>query len=254
MGSTCRVHIITPIISEGFRDDSALHEAIDRLCEVTSGFLDKGPASVESAVDEVLAAPGVVDAAIRAEQDGADALVIDCMLDPGIEAAREAVSIPVIGCGEAGIAAAAEHGRFSVVTVLQRQAPLFRSLARRHGLAADLASVRGIGVPVLELDRDKESAILASIREARAALEEDGADAIVFGCTGMLGFGAGVSRALDGAPVIDPLPYAVRLAAAVVKGEVQREAGDHPVPERKPVAGFSGWPALEAAVNSGEGE
>lgn len=253
MASTCRVHIITPIISEGFRDDSALHEATDGLCALTSGFLDKGPASVESAVDEILAAPGVVDAAIRAEQDGAEALVIDCMLDPGLEAAREAVSIPVIGCGEAGLAAAAEHGRFSVVTVLQRQAPLFRSLARRHGLAGDLASVRGIGVPVLELDRDPEAAIEASIREARAALEEDGARSIVFGCTGMLGFGEPVSRALGGAPVVDPLPHAVRRAAAIVKGELPREAGDHPAPERKRVAGFSGWPALEAAVDSGEG-
>ncbi|MCP4321048.1 MAG: hydrogenase expression protein HupH, partial [Alteromonadales bacterium] len=35
--------------------------------------------------------------AIKAERAGADAIIIDCMGDPGLNACREAVSIPVIG-------------------------------------------------------------------------------------------------------------------------------------------------------------
>lgn len=249
--SLCRVHVITPIISEGFRDDSGLHREVSGICRLTSAFLDKGPASVESAVDEVLAAPGVVDAALRAEADGNDAVVIDCMLDPGLDAAREAVSIPVIGAGEAGLETAASFGRFSVVTVLQRQEPMFRALALRHGLGALLASVRSIGVPVLELEQDRAASVTKTVPKCQAARDDDGAEAVVFGCTGMLGFAAPVADALDWPPgrIIDPLPNAIRAAVAAT----QTGAPHHPAPERKRVRGFEKWAALAALMQPERG-
>lgn len=246
-----RIHVITPIISKGFRDDTPLAEAIGNICRLSSEYLTRGPASVESAVDEVLAAPGVVDAAIRAEADGADAIVIDCMLDPGIDAAREAVSLPVVGAGEAGLSTAVSFGRFSVVTVLQRQEPMFTALARRHGLSDKLRSVRGIGVPVLGLEDDRPGSIDKTIRETGRARDADGAEAVVFGCTGMLGFAEPVADALEWerARVIDPLPNAIRAAVHAVK----TGAPAFPAPERKPVAGFEAWPALDALMKPGGG-
>lgn len=242
MADLCHVHIITPLISQGFRDDTSLRAAFDGLCRITSACLDKGPASVESAVDEVLAAPGVVDAAIRAEAEGADAVVIDCMLDPGLEAAREAVSIPVVGAGEAGLAAAAERGRFSVVTVLDRQAPMFRDLARRHGLSDRLVSVRGIGVPVLALEQDRDASVARTIPACAAAMAEDGAQAIVFGCTGMLGFADPIADAmrLPEGIVVDPLPNAIHAAIAAARSGGRTR----PAPERKATAGFEAWRSL----------
>jgi allantoin racemase len=245
--ATPRIHVVTPIISEGFRDDAPLRGAIPAGCTVTSSFLTRGPASVESAVDEVLAAPGVVDAALTAEADGAAALVIDCMLDPGLEAAREAVDMPVVGCGMAGLSTAASLGRFSIVTVLQRQERLFRPLAARHGVGEALASVRGIGVPVLDLERERAASIDKTIAAARAARDADGADAIVFGCTGMLGFARPVAEALgwQEARVIDPLPHAVTVALDLaLHGGVDVA----PAPDAKRVEGFEGWPALHAAM------
>ncbi len=240
------VHIITPIISDGFRDDTALFDAVGDLCRLSLRFLDKGPASVESAVDEVLAAPGVVDAAIASERDGAQALVIDCMLDPGLEAAREAVSIPVIGAGEAGMEAAATFGDFSVVTVLDRQAPMFRALARRQGLGPQLASVRGIGVQVLALDQDRAASIAKTIAACQTALAEDGAEAIIYGCTGMLGFARPVAEALGMSRdrIVDPLPNAVLSALRVLEAPPTVI----PAPERKPVRGFDAWPDLAALM------
>lgn len=240
------IHVISPLISEGFRDDSGLRAEFDGQCRLTGSFLSRGPASVESAVDEALAAPGVIDAALRGEAGGAGAVVIDCMLDPGLEAAREAVRLPVVGAGEAGLKAAASFGPFSVVTVLQRQEPMFRTLAARQGLAGELLTVRGIGVPVLELERDRAASIEKTIRESRAARDADGAQAIVFGCTGMLGFAAPVAEAL-GWPyerVIDPLPNAIRAAARAARDG----APSSPAPERKRVVGFEGWQALDAAM------
>jgi allantoin racemase len=240
------IRIITPIISAGFRDDAPLAAAVPKGCHVTSVFLENGPASVESAIDEVLAAPGVVDAALTAQADGVDAVVVDCMLDPGLDAAREAVDILVIGCGEAGLKAAADMGKFSVVTVLDRQARAFHELAARHGLADQLVSVRGIGVTVLDLERNRAASIAATIRECRRAAHEDGARAIVFGCTGMLGFADAVFDALGDHidRVVDPLPHAVRLAHdSVIAGE-KTDKSLYPRPDRKDFRGFSAWAAL----------
>lgn len=242
MATKNRVHIITPLISEGFRDDSSLSELIELDCQLSSRFLTRGPASVESAVDEVLAAPGVVDAAIKAEKGGAQAIVIDCMLDPGLAAAREAVSVTVVGAGAAGLEAAAALGRFSIVTVLDRQAPMFHALALRHGLADRLTSVRGIGVPVLELEEDRDAAIAKTVEACRKAFSEDHAEAIVFGCTGMLGFAVPVAEALGiaASKIIDPLPNAVRAALAAIP-----QGGPAlPKPERKRVCGFEAWTDL----------
>ena len=152
----------------------------------------------------------------------------------------------MIGAGEAGLSAAAAHGRFSVVTVLDRQAPMFRALAGRLGVADRLVSVRGIGVPLLVLEEDRAASIDRTRSACAAAISGDGAQAVVFGCTGMRGFAAPVAAALDLAPgrVIDPLPNAVRAAIAAA------ETGTAPVPapERKPVAGFEARAELSAAM------
>ncbi len=247
------IRVITPIVSVGFRDDTPLENAVPAGCELTSTFLQNGPASVESAIDEVLAAPGVVDAALTAEVDGIDAVVIDCMLDPGLDAAREAVAIPVIGCGEAGLKAAAEAGPFSIVTVLDRQARAFRELATGHGLGDRLMSVRGIGVSVLGLEQDRAGSIAATIRECRRAVEEDGARAVVFGCTGMLGFADPVRDALGGriGQVIDPLPHAVARAHQAVLAGVKTDKALYPYPDPKPARGFAAWAALSRRMGGG---
>jgi allantoin racemase len=231
-----------------------LHARLPEHVRLTSGYLANGPASVESAVDEALAAPGVVDAALAAVAHGAEALVIDCMLDPGLDAAREMVTVPVIGCGEAAFSTAAATGPFSVVTVLDRQRRAFEELARRYGIGPALRSVRSVGVSVLDLDRDSEHASAATIREARAAVVEDGAQTVVFGCTGMLGFDRPVAEALDNSmPVIDPLPHAVAVAVDAVRRGARTDKALYPPAERKRIAGFAGWAALDAAINTEHG-
>lgn len=238
--------VITPITTRGFRDDTQLNGATPKNCNVTTTTLAHGPASVESAVDEVLAAPGVVDAACRAQADGFDAIVIDCMLDPALDAAREAVTLPVVGAGESGLKAAANFGRFSVVTVLQRQEAAFRRLAMHYGVSDSLKSVQGIGVSVLDLEQARDLSIEATIRGGKTVRDRDGASAIVFGCTGMLGYAAVTAEALDWPEnrVIDPLINAIETAYAAVRAGIKTNKDNHPYPDRKRIVGFEKWPAL----------
>ena len=64
-----------------------------------------GPASIRSVADAMAAAPFVVRTVRDAEREGFDAVIVDCTDDPGVAMARELVSIPVVGPGEAMTAA-----------------------------------------------------------------------------------------------------------------------------------------------------
>lgn len=242
--------VIIPIITQGFRNAEQLRDFAPVGTTLSCITLERGPASVESALDEVLAGPGIVDAALRAEDSGCDAIIIDCMLDPALEAVREAVKVPVVGCGEAGLQSAAQFGAFSVVTVLQRQDRAFVRLANSYALSKQMVSVRGIGVSVLDLDRARDHAIAATVDASTKAHEEDAAKAIVFGCTGMLGYGPNVAKALGWEPerVIDPLVNALQLATRLVASSAHTDKDQHPFPEKKQVIGFSDWPELERAL------
>ena len=56
-----------------------------------------GPASIESHYDEAVAVPGVLRAIERGEREGVDGYVIACFGDPGLDAARELATGPVLG-------------------------------------------------------------------------------------------------------------------------------------------------------------
>ena len=171
------------------------------------------------------------------------------MLDPALDAVREAVAIPVVGSGEANMVAAAQPRRkFSIVTVLDRQERMFRQKAKLYGLGDALVSVRSIAVPVLELSRDAGATLKRTVREAAAAICDEGAEAIVFGCTGMLGLGKPVGQNLQAmgldVPVFDPLPYAVECAVKAAREGETHSKTDYPYPERKGLEGFGDWPTL----------
>jgi len=218
--------------------------------EIAFEHLEAGPVSIESAIDEVLSGPGVICTAVAAQDNGFDAIVIDCMLDPALDAVREAVSIPVIAPGETTMSLAVERGEsFSIVTVLDRQQRLFQLKARQYGLESALRSVRSIDVPVLALDADSSVTLTRTIDESCKAIEEDGAQSIIFGCTGMLGLGQPVEAALKRAghrvTVQDPLLVAVRVAENAVRTHSTHSKSDHPYPQRKGYKGMHEWPGLK---------
>src|ERR1700744_221905 len=71
-----------------------------RIAAVTSAM---GPASIESHYDEALAVPGLLAAVRDGEIAGAAGHVIACFGDPGLAAAREIATGPVVGIAEAAM-------------------------------------------------------------------------------------------------------------------------------------------------------
>lgn len=239
-----RVRIVTPITTEGFRGADEAAAMASTGVAVDFVQIQAGPASIECAYELALAAPATVARIVEAERDGVDAVVIDCMGDPGLWAARERVTIPVLGPMQTCMHIAGMLGyRFSVVTVLARIRPMATEQAAIYGLTGRLASVRAIDIPVLELERDMAATQRALVEEARRAVCDDGADAIIFGCTGLFGCAGAVREGLRAhgldVPVIDPVPTTVAVAAALVRARLSHSKAAFPPPPEKPVLGFA---------------
>ena len=248
------VRVVTPITTRGFRQVSDFDALQGPLLQVDMVEIENGPASIECELDEALAVPDTVAKIVEAERDGVDAVVIDCMGDPGLKPARECVSIPVLGPCETAmhIASMLGHG-FSVVTVLERIRPMMENLAKVYGVPDKLKSVRAVNIPVLDLEEDRTRVERVLTEQALIAVENDHADAIIFGCTGMLGCAEAVRRGLLArgydVPVIDPVPAAVNVAVALVASGLTHSKTTYASPPRKSIVGYDALaPNLRLAV------
>jgi allantoin racemase len=202
--------------------------------EIDAVSPDWGPASIEGHVEETLAAAAVLDviAQRRGEYDG---IAIACYGDPGLYAARELSPVPVVGIAEASmlLACTVAHS-FSVVTVIDRVVPMLEDVVARYGLRDRCASVRGTPLAVLEIERDPAAATREVTAASRAAIAEDGAEAICLGCAGMGQLECDVRDELDGVPVIDGTAAAVKTLESLVGlglGTSRRAAFKAPEPK-----------------------
>jgi allantoin racemase len=178
----------------------------------------RGPATVEGQFDEVVSAYCTLEMVLPIA-DQYDGIVLACYgHHPVIGALREALDQPVLGIMEASILHALPLGdRFSIVTSSPRWIPLLEEGVRALGVEQRCASVRSSGLAVLDIAALSEDEVVARLcAEARAAVEQDGAEVICLGCGGMAGLERAVGEAA-GVPVID----GVRAATILVRGLVE---------------------------------
>lgn len=192
--------------------DAMVATARNAGVEVVGWTSTKGPPAIQGEADGKAAIPPLLDLVKKANDAGAEAIVIGCFDDTGLDAARNIASCPVIGIGQAAYHLAALYGpRFSVVTTLDVSVPILAQNIHAYGLDKNLSHVRASGVPVLALENDRENATRQVKDEIQTALREDDIDSVVLGCAGMVHI---VDDAND-IPVklIDGVHAAVKLAA-----------------------------------------
>ncbi|MCP4614852.1 MAG: aspartate/glutamate racemase family protein [Bradyrhizobium sp.] len=170
-----------------------------------------GPASIEGFYDEAFAVPGLIQALQNAPD--ADAAIIACFDDTGLDAARTAARYPVVGICEAALVTAGQIARrIGVVTTLPRSIVPLEELVRRYGFA-ERAAVTACNVPVLDLEKPGSGAREKLEAEILRALDK-GADAIVLGCAGMADLAQALSKKFE-VPVVDGVAAAVKQAEAL---------------------------------------
>ncbi len=140
------------------------------------------------------------------------------------------------GFAPAVLMATALAGRWSIVTVLRDVVPLCRDLARKHGLESNMASVRVLDIPVLALS-DQDRLKKRTLEESLAAVRDDGAEAIVLGCTAMLGLGEYLRRGLKeedlDIPVVEPTAAALGFLESMIRSKVSHSKLTFPTPREK---------------------
>lgn len=170
----------------------------------------KGPPAIQGPQDGDLATPPLLELVDQASAAGAEGIIIGCFDDTGLRIAAQRAACPVLGIGQAAYHfAALRQWRFSVVTTLQVSVPILEENIRAAGLAPRLARVRASDVPVLQLEQDPDAATSQILGEASRAASEDGIDAVILGCAGMVHVTRAVRDALEIA-VIDPVVCAAQ--------------------------------------------
>jgi allantoin racemase len=208
------------------------HELLDKMAEL--GLLsdidwdyDPGPTGplVESREDLLEVSWGVLQRVRAASESGQyDAIVIQGFLDPVLYTAREVSRIPVLGCGNSAVHIASLLGhRFSILDTLECMAIAIRENNRLYEFSHKLVSVRSIEFPVREVMRKERLPELvdAMERQALEAIEVDGADTLILGCTALSWLVPHVRKRLTQrkvqVPVVEPIHCAVTLARSLVQ-------------------------------------
>jgi len=234
-----KICVILPIITETFNQD--VEEEIKHFkapdMEIEIVNLGRGPQSIESYYDEMVASYEIVEKVIHAQKKGFDGVFIDCFGDPAVDAAREMVKIPVVGGFQpAALTASLLARKWSCITILKNVIPKITENARKLGIENNIASIRSIDMPVLNLlDKVKlKERLLDNIEKSMC---EDGAEAVVLGCTGMLGLAKKLSTELAERgyrlPVVDPTASAIGYLELLVRSGLSHSSLTYPYPPEK---------------------
>jgi allantoin racemase len=235
--ATAKILIVNPNTTASMTDTiaAAARAAAAPGTEISAVTSSMGPASIEGFYDEAFAVPGLIQALLNAPD--ADAGIIACFDDTGLDAARSVAPFPMVGICEAALVTAAQVAkRIAVVTTLPRSIVPLEELVRRYGFA-ERASVSACNVPVLDLEKPGSGAEQKLEAEIARALEE-GAEAIVLGCAGMADLAAALSKNF-GVPVIDGVAAAVKQAEALVGLKLKTSRrGSYAFPSAKSYSGL----------------
>ncbi len=145
-----------------------------------------------------------------------DAVVLAGFGRVGIDALKEALTIPVVSISEASMAIAALLGhRFTTLTMLDQFIPYQQDLVRLYGFEAKCASVRSINVNVEQCVTNREETLRQLKAEIQKVVAEDRAEVVILACAGLCGYDEELSR-LAGVPVLDPVAVGVKVAESLV--------------------------------------
>lgn len=162
-----------------------------------------------------------VKSAYEAWKKGYDAYVISCMIDPGLIPARSIVDIPVTATLESAAMIACLLGtKFSIAGLHPESGPIYAARLQSYGLIDRLASIRCADVSPMEavaLYAQPEKLMSVFREQAIKAIKEDGAEAILCGCTVVTSmFTAHKVFEIEGVPVVDGVIAAVKMAEVLV--------------------------------------
>jgi allantoin racemase len=222
------------------------------------------PQHLEYHAYEAVVTPDIVRI-VHAIRRRYDAFVIGCFYDVALREAREVSGRAVVlaPCQSSLVYAAHLGSSFSVLVGRRKWIPKMEENIRNYGFADRLASMRPLELGVAQFQQDPQETARRMFLEGRKAVEEDGAELLILGCTIEFGFYRQMQEQL-GVPVIDAVLSPFKLAESLGESALRfgwipsREGGCEPPPEQEALSwGLAGEPPvgrlLEFAELSAQG-
>lgn len=214
-----RILVINPNSSETVT--AAIMEAARRVAAAGTSLIGVttkgGTRNIDSAFGDYLSGAAMIRTCLEAViLHTPDAVVLAGFGRVGLDALKEALTVPVVSIAEASMALACLLGhRFTTLTMLQQFIPYQQDLVRVFGFEAKCASVRAININVEECVTDRERTLAQLTEEIQKAVSADRAEVVILACAGLCGYDAELTR-LAGVPVLDPVAVGVKVAESLV--------------------------------------
>lgn len=183
-----------------------------------------------------------------------DAVVIGCFYDVGLREAREVSGKAIVTapCQSATAIASNLGNTFSVLVGRRKWIPKMRENVHLYGHGHKMVSMLPLELGVHDFQTDHDLTRDRLLSAGRKAVEEDGAEVIILGCTAEYGFNRRMQDEL-GVPVIDavtaPFKYAEFLAelAASFGWRPSRKWGSEAPPKEE----LEAWGLFDKAAPAG---
>lgn len=198
----------------------------------------QGPHTIEGALDAALGVAGMLEV-VGAYAYGFDAVVVACYGDPGVEALRLLVRVPVLGIGAASfIQAGFSSQRFAIVTPAVGTPERYAAVTAGLGLTRQFVGTYQTPLAVADFESGDPAVLDTLLTHAEQAVH-DGAECLLFGCAGI----AEQIRVIEervGVLCIPSVAAGVTQAIACVRHRrAPLVGGPFRVVNPKPLAGFN---------------
>lgn len=213
--------------------------------ELSLSHIPMGAIHGQTDIEHSLSRAGVALAAIEAERDGVDAIVIESMGDTGLFESREAVSIPVVGLLDSTVRVAQMLGRkFGLITAGKWHGYALERIMKSYGICSQFVGFEPLNLQPFTDFEDTNTTLSRSIVSGIDQLIDKDADTILFGGSYFIGKEKNLSKLLADEKykdlvVIDPLPLAIRFARMLVDAKLSQSKRIYATPSHAtPVIGY----------------
>ena len=238
---TRNILVINPNTSDemtaDLRSSIEMHKLPDTQYEIVNP--PAGPKVIETYLDEAISSIELLKIVAR-ERDNYDAFIIACGDDPGLFAARELTDRPVLAIGQSPMLLAPILGRkFSIIGHWAGDLPRSEDKVAKYKLSDYLASIVPARSAALEIQANPEAWKDRMTELGRKAIEEDGAEVLIFTGAAFVGMSQVLSERL-GVPVLEGIACAVKLAEILIDlGVRTTRVGQYlRLPKQKQLVGF----------------
>ncbi len=216
------LNILPVVYTEGLKNETddrikfreEILEKTNNLVTLDTVFVERGFSSIEGSYDVGMTVPYIVEKAKWGQENGYNAIILDCFMDPGLDECREALDIPIFGaCQSACSLAIRLGGEFSIIGILDDMDRCIKQNLAKYGMIDRLRSIPVLDTQVLDIQSNNEEIINKVVETSIKIVKEDKGKVIVLGCTGLAplvnSMQVELSKNNINAPIIEPFRAAL---------------------------------------------